>query len=83
MARLRRRTSCHDDHGDDGDGGDDYAGDVDDDEEEGKKEEEKKKYLRMQKTAAQMQSIKRAVEETAMFSASILPTRCRWPTLRR
>ena len=26
----------------------------------------------MQKTAAQMQSIKRAVEETAMFSASIL-----------
>ena len=26
----------------------------------------------MQKTAAQMQSIKRAVEETAMFSASII-----------
>ena len=43
----------------------------------GKRKERKKYgyYLRMQKTAAQMQSIKRAVEETAMFSASILPTR--------
>ena len=80
LARSRRRTSCHDHDGDGVDG--DYDDDIDDEEEE-EKENKYGYYLRMQKTAAQMQSIKRAVEETAMFSASILPTRCWWPTLRR